>query len=113
MLNLKKVVLAVFVAGSLLCVCSAMAGVPLMDAEHPGTASAQMSEDERIGLCLDGAVRQIRSFDHGANHVRLSVSGLVAKFSGNVLKQKYKDFLSEEATTCGATPDVKKLRVGR
>ncbi|HJX85463.1 MAG TPA: hypothetical protein VJ723_14080 [Candidatus Angelobacter sp.] len=113
MLNSKKVFLAVFVAGSLLCVCTAMAGVPWMNTEKPGTAQDQMSEDQRIGLCLDGAVRQIRSFDHGANHVKLSVSGLVARFSGNVLQQKYKDFLSEQATTCGATPDVKKLRVGR
>jgi hypothetical protein len=112
-LNLKKVVRAVFVAGSLLCICSAMAGVQFIDTEQPASSSAQMSEDERIGLCLDGAVRQICSFDHGANHVRLSVSGLVARFSGNVLKQKYKDFLSEQATTCGATPDVKRLRVGR
>jgi hypothetical protein len=112
-LNSRKVLLAVFVAGSLLCVCSAMTGVQFVDAEQPANASAQMSEDERINLCLDGAVRQIHSFDHGANHVRLSVSGLVAKFSGNVLKQKYKDFLSEQATTCGATPDVKRLRVGR
>jgi hypothetical protein len=75
--------------------------------------SAPAGRDDNILLCVSPTVNQIRRNDNGANHVSLGVAGGVARFSGNVLNQSYKDTLSRQATACGATPDISSLRVGR
>ena len=69
--------------------------------------------EDYVLLCLSGTVNQIRGMENGVNHITVKVSGVTAYFSGNVLRDMEKNWLSLAAFTCGAEKVENNLRVGQ